>query len=118
MILRVVAFVLIGLTSSAKGEFVPGNVFLETCQSPNPERQAACTGFIAGVTDSYLHSHQFCISPNVQAREISDFVKSYLRTPSIRGQPASGMVLLALKARWPCSGLQQGPAMTFQFRGF
>jgi hypothetical protein len=106
-----------------QAEFVPGSVFIESCNNPSPERQAACIGFVAGVTDSYLKSGQFCLSSNITPKEISDFTKSYInRTVSIRGQSALMMVLYALKARWPC--VNSGPRMVFQlppqfpFRGF
>jgi hypothetical protein len=109
----------------AYSEFVPGNVFIESCNNPSPERQAACIGFTAGVTDSYLRSGQFCLPPNVTPKEISDFTKYYInKTVSIRNQSALMMVLYALKSRWPCvnSGprmvFQLPPQFQFQFRGF
>jgi hypothetical protein len=98
-------------------EFVSGDLFVKTCHDPNPERHAACIGFIAGVTDSYLRSGQFCLPPNIQEKEVSQFVVEYsAKTLSIRNQPASGIVLLALKARFPC--ISSGPRIVFQFRGF
>ena len=110
--------VLLLATTIAKSEFVRGSVFSESCNNPDPERQAACIGFIAGVTDSYLRSGQFCIPPNVTPKEISDFTKYYInKTVSIQNQSALMMVLYALKAKWPCVGGSR-VAFQFNFRGF
>jgi hypothetical protein len=101
-------------SSPVSSEFVPGNVFVETCNNPAPDRQAACVAYTAGIVDSFLRSGQFCLPPNISPKEISDFTKSYInRTASIRGQSALMMVLYALKAKWPCTG--GGPRMVFQF---
>lgn len=103
----------------AKAEFVPGNVFIESCNNPAPDRQAACVGYLAGVTDSYLRSGQFCLPPNISPKQISDFTKYYINTTaSIRNQSALMMVLYALKARWPCRGVGPNVALQFNFRGF
>jgi len=101
----------------ASADFVPSKIFLETCAAQDNERKIACAGYIAGVTDSYLHSNQFCIPPKVDPKEITVFTKDYvLRTKGIQNSSPVQMILYALKARWPCQG--QGPGFVFQFRGF
>lgn len=91
-------------TLTANAEFIPGNVFVETCKSRAPDKHASCIGFIAGIVDSFLRSGQFCLPPNVDVNEISSFVIDYgIRNISIQRQPARDIVILALKARYPCT---------------
>jgi hypothetical protein len=89
----------------------------ETCNDKDPVKHAACMGFTAGVANSYLASGQMCIPPNTDPKEVTDFVRTYMnRNANLLNQSAAGIVLLALKARYPC--LSGGPRITFQFRGF
>jgi hypothetical protein len=99
------------LSSPVQAEFVPGDIFVESCKNPSPDRQAACIGYIAGVVDSNMRSGQFCLPTNVDVKDISNFVKQYGARSVSRNQPALNIVMLALKARWPCTG----PKMVFQF---
>ena len=103
----------------AAGLVVQGDVFADTCHKSEPDRQAACTGFIAGVANSYLNSGLTCIPPSTDPREVTDFVRYWVdRNPGlVRPNSAASLVVLALKSRWPCSGVG-GPRITFQLRGF
>jgi hypothetical protein len=95
---------------------VQGPLFLDTCNDKDPIRHSACVGFIAGVANSYLNSGQTCISINTDPKEVTDFVRYYMnRNANLVNQPAVNVVLLALKARYPCTRPLFQP---FQFRGF
>ena len=98
-----------------EGIVVQGPLFMNTCNDKDPIRHSACVGFIAGVANSYLNSGQTCIPANTDPKEVTDFVRYYMnRNANLVNQPAVNVVLLALKARYPCTG----PAFVFQFRGF
>jgi hypothetical protein len=83
--------------------FVTGPEFLNNCTAKERERHIACVGFIAGVTDAYLNAQQFCVPDNVSPNAIADFVIEYALRIA-RDQSPVGMILLALKAKWPCIG--------------
>ena len=105
--------------SPVHSEFVGGEIFVKSCNDPLPDRQAACVGFIAGIVDSKLRDGQFCLPPNVTPNEMAAFIKDYSKRSVSQHQPAVNIVMLALKAKWPCVG----PRVTFQFnfngfRGF
>lgn len=105
------------LTSPAKSGYLPSQVFLETCNAQDTERKIACAGYIAGVTDSYLNSNQFCIPARIDPKEITLFTKDYvLRTRSIQNTSPVQMILYALKARFPC--VAPNVAFQFNFNGF
>lgn len=117
MKIRYSLVVILSLTSPVKSGYVPSQVFLETCSAQDQLRQIACNSYIGGVTDSYLHSGQFCIPPRVTSKEIADFTVNYvLRTREIQRESPISMILYALKAKYPC--INQGPNFTFQFKGF
>ena len=98
------------------GVVVQGSLFLDTCNDKDPIRHSACVGFIAGVANSYLNSGQTCISANTDPKEVTDFVRYYMNSnANLVNQPAVNVVLLALKARYPCTRPMFPP---FQFRGF
>jgi hypothetical protein len=99
----------------ALADFVSGNDLLETCASKDEPHQIACTGYIGGVTDAYLHSGQFCLPQRIDPREISSYSKEFiLRTKAIHKEGAVQMILLALRARWPC--VNSGPGFRFNFQ--
>jgi hypothetical protein len=103
------------LSASAESLIVPGKVFAESCQRSEPDRLSACVGFIAGVLNSYLEAGQFCIPPGTDPNKVTDFVRSYVSSnPQLISYPASKLVLLALKARYPC--ISNGPRIVFQLR--
>ena len=106
-------FLLVSIKISL-ADFVTGKDLLGTCAAKDVEHHIACVGYIGGVSDAYLHSGQFCIPVRTDPREISsstiDFI---LRTRSIQGESAVQMIILALKARWPC--LTRGPGFGFRF---
>ena len=98
------------------GVVAQGPLFLDTCNDKDPIRHSACVGFIAGVANSYLNSGQTCISISTDPKEVTDFVRYYMnRNANLVNQPAVNVVLLALKARYPCTRPMFPP---FQFRGF
>jgi hypothetical protein len=100
----------------AKGEFVQTKEYLDTCAAKDEGHHIACVGYVAGVVDSYIHSGQFCVDPRTDTKEISTFVIDYiLRTKQIQNYPPVGMIILALKARWPC--INSGPGFKFNFQG-
>jgi hypothetical protein len=95
---------------------VQGPLFRDTCNDNDPIRHSACVGFIAGVANSYLNSGQTCISANTDPKEVTDFVRYYMNSnANLVNQPAVSVVLLALKARYPCTRPMFQP---FQFSGF
>ena len=106
------------LPASAEGSLiVSGKVFAESCRKD--EQVVACVGFIAGVLNSYLEAGQFCIPPGTDPNAVTDFVRSYVKSnPKLTGYPAAKLVLLALKARYPC--ISSGPKVVLQLhlRGF
>jgi hypothetical protein len=114
------ALVLLALSSpvdaippARDGVVAQGPLFLDTCNDKDPIRHSACVGFIAGVANSYLNSGQTCISISTDPKEVTDFVRYYMnKNVNLVNQPAVNVVLLALKARYPCTK----PA--FQFRSF
>ena len=90
---------------------------MDTCASRDEERRVACSGYIAGVTDSYINSQQFCIPPSTDPREITLFTKEYMfRNRNIQREAPVQIILYALRARWPC--INSGPRFQFRFRGF
>jgi hypothetical protein len=90
-------------TGPVEAEFVPGNTFVETCKSQAADRHAACVGYIAGVVDSNIRTGQFCLPTNINVNEISAFVIDYgVKNVSLQRTPAYNIVMLALKARFPC----------------
>lgn len=117
MKIRYSLVVILSLTSPVKSGYVPSQVFLETCSAQDNERKIACAGYIAGVTDSYLNSNQFCIPPRVDPKDITLFTKDYvLRTRSIQNSSPVQMILYALKAKYPC--VAPNVAFQFNFNGF
>jgi hypothetical protein len=87
----------------AHATYIHSDEFLANCTAQAPERHIACVAYIAGVTDAYGDAHQFCIPPQVRPEEIAAFVIDYaVRTVSIRFETPANMIVLALKARWPC----------------
>jgi hypothetical protein len=102
-------------TVVAKAEFVGTKDYLETCSARDTEHHIACVGYIAGVTDSYLHAGQFCIPQRTDPKEVSIFVVDFiLRNRQIQRETPVGMILLALKARYPC--VNSGPNFRFNFQ--
>jgi hypothetical protein len=100
----------------AIAEFVQTKEYLDTCAAKDDGHHIACVGYLAGVTDSYLHSGQFCIPPRTDTKEISTFVIDYiLRNRQIQNNTPVSMIMLALKARYPCVNFV-GPQFNFNFR--
>jgi Rap1a immunity proteins len=117
-LLTVLSVVLCSSPVQAQGLIVPGPIFAGSCNDKDPVKYSACVGFVAGVVDSYINSHQMCIPPQTSPKEVSDFVTYYINTNRhLVNQPAVNIVVLALKARWPCRGLG-GPEVVLRFRGF
>jgi len=82
---------------------VQGPMLHDTCNDKDPIKHSACVGFIAGVANSYLSSGQTCISLSTDPKEVTDFVRYYMnKNVHLVRQPAVNVVVLALKARWPC----------------
>jgi hypothetical protein len=83
--------------------YIAGPEFLNNCTAKSRERHIACVAFIAGVVDAYIAAQQFCIPPQVQPPEIADFAIDYALRIA-RNETPVRMIVLALKAKWPCIG--------------
>ena len=127
MRLGIILLVVFASTLAAKADFVQTREFLETCSAQDTERRIACAAYVAGVTDSYLNSGQYCVPPRTDPKEITLFTKDFiLKTRAIQNNTPVGMILLALKARYPCTGqrgatlrINPGPgSLQFNFSGF
>jgi hypothetical protein len=93
--------------------YISGPEFLNNCTAKERERHIACVAFIAGVVEAYIPAQQFCIPHQVQPPEIADFAIDYALRVA-RNETPVRMIVLALKAKWPCIG-QTGFPPPFQW---
>jgi hypothetical protein len=103
----------LAVTPAAAQPYVSGPEFLNNCTAKDERRHIACVGFIAGVVDAYVPAQQFCIPPQVPPTAIAEFAIEYALRIA-RDKPPVSMIVLALKAKWPCIG-RAGFPPPFQF---
>jgi hypothetical protein len=63
-----------------------------------------CLGYILGAADALQSAHKICIPKGVEAAQVLDVVKLYIRQhPEVRHYSASHLVVTALNEKFSCN---------------
>lgn len=88
--------------STAHAQYADGNKLLSDIESDSVVREMVALGYVMGVADTgwwILH----CVPGRVQAGQVRDMVKNYLRAnPEERHKAADILVTRVLNNTWPC----------------
>lgn len=81
--------------------YVNGNMLWGWCSSPSGA--PACSSYVLGVYDSWMYARGGrCLPPGVQAQQLEDVVKTYLReNPQVRQNAAAVLVRGAIQGAFP-----------------
>lgn len=87
---------------AAHAQYTDGNKLLSDIESDSVVREMVALGYVIGVADTgwwILH----CVPNRVQAGQIRDMVRNYLRAnPEERHRAADILVTRVLNHAWPC----------------
>jgi hypothetical protein len=95
----------------AEAQYVNGNTLLEWCEGDRRTDDAACTGYIAGITDvtdtyerwALLTARDFCIPEHVNTPQLQKIViKGLNEEPERLHMAAGGAVVNILFEAFPC----------------
>jgi hypothetical protein len=93
--------------SAPHAEFYTGNDLLSLIRDGSPVKTTQALGYIAGVHDVGFGANH-CTPSSVTAGQLLDLVRQTLEgVPQHRDKSADSLVLITLKAAWPC---KQAPA--------
>jgi hypothetical protein len=90
--------------------FKDGNSLYRDCTSESSVLQAACGGYIIGVSDSHQAifsaldaSPSYCLRTGVNVTQLKDVVVQFLqRNPQLRDYSAPTVIIPALQEAFPC----------------
>ncbi len=114
------------VSTPAEANFKTGNELFRECTASRSDATyyqsyASCTGFIIGVVDGAEMSgfiisalgemdddpiRMVCVPDGVEAGQVREIVVQHLRAnPADRHKPASGQIISAVRAAYPCPAL-------------
>ena len=107
MRLTILATLVAIIPMQAGAGYFSGNELHALCASKAPEAVPLVAGYVAGVTDSLMSSHEMspfvCVPPAASMGQVKDVVCSYLdKHPESRHGEASLETLSALVGVWSC----------------
>jgi hypothetical protein len=90
---------------------------LITACSGEPRAKATCDGYLMAVTDIVLRREsrghtggKVCVPDTVTQEQVRDAVLNVAQRPRAAHAPSgAGLVLMALRATWPCPGADGAP---------
>jgi hypothetical protein len=92
----------------AHAEFQTGNQLLKLCTAKDPFHKAECLGYVEATMDTVdtireMQGAKSCLPDSVDAGQLQDAVVRYLQAnPTKRTAAGSALVVLTLRANWPC----------------
>lgn len=98
------ACITLALSSAAHADFLSGNGLFKEMTGTSDIGQMFATGYVVGVHDATSGTNQHCVPKGVNAGQLSDVVRLWLRNnPAHRHLPAEQLVVFSLSVAFPCT---------------